>query len=178
MENLNKQATVMIKMLYCPERGCSMIKSSIGAAQSLICKDFPSMGGLQQPVLQETSSFEVSKGEFVQILHVRGNHWCVVSYYVGCEENFVSVYDTFYSSVSKDTPCHCLNIIQLSHHYHCPNDEGWKTSQSLWLWSSHNSHCPWNLQWAQSRNCNIYSERAASPALGENMYILYTNRLF
>ena len=60
------------------------------------------MGGLQQPVLQETSSFEVSNGKFVQILHVRGNHWCVVSN-VGCEENFINVYDTYFSSVSEDT---------------------------------------------------------------------------
>ena len=57
----------------------------------------------------------------------------------------------FFFSLRRYSSCHCWIIIQLSHHYHCPNDEGWKASKSLWLWSPHNSHCPWNLQWAQYR---------------------------
>ena len=36
-------------------------------------KDFPSMGGLQQSALQDSSIFVVPEGEFVQIFHV-----CVV----------------------------------------------------------------------------------------------------
>ena len=44
----------------------------IAAAQSLIRKDFPSMGGLQQPVLQETSSFEASKVNFFMFVVTTG----------------------------------------------------------------------------------------------------------
>lgn len=76
--------------------------SIITAAQSLLLQEFPHISGLQPPILQETSSYDVPKGEFVQILHCRGNHWCVVSN-VGCKEHSVNVYDTFFDSVLEDT---------------------------------------------------------------------------
>lgn len=59
------------------------------------------MGGLQQSALQDSSMFVVPEGEFVQIFHVCGNHWCVASN-VECEEN-VNVNDTFFTSVSEET---------------------------------------------------------------------------
>ena len=51
-------------------------------AQMLMLQHFPNMAGLQPPPLQK---FEVHSGEFVQIINVRNNHWCVVST-VGCEK--------------------------------------------------------------------------------------------
>ena len=80
--------------------------SIITAAQSLMLQDFPHMSGLQPSTLQETLSFDVPRSEFVQILHVRNSHWCVVSS-VGCEAGVVNVYDTFYSSVTDAT----VNVI-------------------------------------------------------------------
>ena len=56
---------------------------------------FPDMAGLQPPVLQRVFSFQVHSGEFVQIVHVRNNHWCVVST-VRCETGAVHVYDSLY----------------------------------------------------------------------------------
>ena len=44
---------------------------------------FPDMAGLQPPVLQKVFAFQVHSGEFVQIIHVRNNHWCVVAYQIG-----------------------------------------------------------------------------------------------
>ena len=57
---------------------------------------FPDMAGLQPPVLQKVFAFQVHSGEFVQIIHVRNNHWCVVST-VGCETGAVHVYDSLFS---------------------------------------------------------------------------------
>ena len=51
------------------------------------------MAGLQPPVLQKVFAFQVHSGEFVQIIHVRNNHWCVVST-VGCETGAVQMYDS------------------------------------------------------------------------------------
>ena len=54
----------------------------ISAAQALLLH--PSMAGLQPPVLQKVPAFRVHSGEFVHIIHVGNNHWCVVST-VGCK---------------------------------------------------------------------------------------------
>ena len=63
---------------------------------------FPSMSGLQPPRLQKVFAFQVHSGTFVQIIHVRNNHWCVVST-VGCESWVVNVYNSLYTSVSDKT---------------------------------------------------------------------------
>ncbi len=74
----------------------------IQAAQLLILQDYPNMSGLQPPTLGQTLSFAVHRREFVQILHIGNNHWCVVSN-VGCDNWVVNVYDSMYSSVSTAT---------------------------------------------------------------------------
>ena len=58
------------------------------AAQILLLQFFPDMARLQPPVLQKVFAFQVHSGKFVQIIHVRNNHWCVVST-VGCETGVV-----------------------------------------------------------------------------------------
>jgi hypothetical protein len=67
----------------------------ISAAQMIMIQYFPSMSGLQLPTLQKVFAFQVHSGEFVQIIYVRNNHWCVVST-VGCESGVVNVYDSLY----------------------------------------------------------------------------------
>ena len=42
----------------------------------LLLQFYPSMAGLQLPVLQKVFAFQVHTGEFVQIVHVGNNHWC------------------------------------------------------------------------------------------------------
>ena len=74
----------------------------ISAAQMIMLQYFPSMSGLQPPTLQKVFAFQVHSGEFVQIIHIRNNHWCVVST-VGCESGVVNVYDSLYTSVSDKT---------------------------------------------------------------------------
>ena len=51
----------------------------ICAAQMLLLQFLPNMPGLQPPTLQKVFAFQVHSGEFVQIIHVRNSHWCVVS---------------------------------------------------------------------------------------------------
>jgi len=48
----------------------------VTAAQLLIKQQYPRMVGLQPPVLQQTLTFPVYRGEFVQLLNVRDMHWC------------------------------------------------------------------------------------------------------
>ena len=60
------------------------------------------MAGLQPPTLQRVFAFQVHSGEFVQIIHVSNNHWCVVST-VGCQSGVVRVYDSMYNTLSKET---------------------------------------------------------------------------
>ena len=76
----------------------------IEAAQMLVLQEFPTMGGLQPIYLQQVSGFDVLCGQFVQVINVHSNHWCVVST-VGCEEGLVNVYDSMCSHkpVSNDT---------------------------------------------------------------------------
>ena len=75
----------------------------IEAAQLLILQQFPHMSGLQTPILQTVSAFQVHRGEFVQIINVGNSHWCTVSN-IGCDKDgVVNVYDTLYPSVSNDT---------------------------------------------------------------------------
>ena len=75
----------------------------IHSAQLLMLQQFPHILGLQPPVLQQTLSFQVHRGEFVQIICVGDNHWCTVSSIDG----EVKVYDSLYQSVSS----HTLRII-------------------------------------------------------------------
>ena len=72
----------------------------ICAAQMILLQFFPNMAGLQPPTLQKVFALQVHFGEFLQIVHVRNNHWAVVST-VGCQSGVVRVYDSLYKTVSK-----------------------------------------------------------------------------
>jgi hypothetical protein len=74
--------------------------SIISAAQKLMLQHFPLMSGLQPPTLQHAWSFDVHRGDLVQILHVHNSHWSVV-YNIGCEDGVVNYYDSMYPSVSS-----------------------------------------------------------------------------
>ena len=72
------------------------------AAQLLILQEFPHVGGLQDPSTHQCLSFQVLRGEFVQIIHVGGSHWVTVSN-IGCNDGEVCVYDSLYYSVPSST---------------------------------------------------------------------------
>ena len=58
----------------------------IDAAQVLLKEGFPEMGGLQRTTLGHTLTYAVERGEFVQIVNVRGNHWITI-YWVPTESS-------------------------------------------------------------------------------------------
>ncbi len=72
----------------------------INAGQQLIRKQFPSIGGLQHPILSETLTFDIQKGPFVQIVNCSRNHWICLSSF-GCPSNNVSIFDSLRSSCPK-----------------------------------------------------------------------------
>ena len=51
------------------------------------------IGGLQDTALAETLSFDIQRGEFVQVLNVSGSHWITVST-IGCQPGVVNIYDS------------------------------------------------------------------------------------
>ena len=42
------------------------------------------------------------KGNFVQIIHVRGNHWITVSN-INCSSKTIYIYDSMYADVDRNT---------------------------------------------------------------------------
>jgi len=67
--------------------------SIISAAQQLLKKDFPHIGGLQPTILSTKYLFDVQRCEFIQILHVYGSHWLTISN-IGCPAGSINVYDS------------------------------------------------------------------------------------
>lgn len=66
----------------------------INAAQSLLRKQFPSQNGLQDTlVLEHTGEYNSQSEDFVQVLHVSGNHWVCASN-LFAPEGCVDVYDS------------------------------------------------------------------------------------
>ena len=79
----------------------------IHAAQVLLKSQVPLVGGLQEPCKGQVCSFDIERGEFVQILHDGHGHWLMVST-VGAKNGEVYIYDSMYPSVgtySKKTDC-------------------------------------------------------------------------
>ena len=65
----------------------------IRAAQLLILQKFLLIAGLQDPSVHNSLSFEILRGEFVQIIIVGGCHWCTISN-IECDDGVVNVYDS------------------------------------------------------------------------------------
>ncbi len=74
----------------------------ITAAQKLLKKQFPLVGGLQPPTLADTNQCSIMSIEGVQILNDNGNHWLCVSS-LGCPANTVNMYDSIKPKVSSST---------------------------------------------------------------------------
>lgn len=74
-------------------KGKWLTDSVITAAQKLMKRKYPHIGGLQNTVLAETLSFDVQRGQFVQVLNVSRSHWITVSN-IGCKPAAIAVYDS------------------------------------------------------------------------------------
>ena len=63
------------------------------AASTLLCRQFPHIGGLNDTLLADTLTWPIPNRPFIQILNKGGNHWITISN-LGCVENEVNVYDS------------------------------------------------------------------------------------
>ena len=71
-------------------------------ANNILKKDYPSVNGLQDTLLQQNFWWDIPTSEFVQILHVNGNHWITISN-IGVSDNSVNVYDSLYNCITQTT---------------------------------------------------------------------------
>ena len=71
-------------------------------ANNVFKRDYPSVDGLQDTLLQQNFSWDIPTSEFVQILHVNGNHWITISN-IGVPDSSVNVYDSLYSGINQAT---------------------------------------------------------------------------
>ena len=69
------------------------------------------MDGLQSVLLGQKIAFVPQFEEFVQILHVNGNHWITVST-IGCKPATINVYDSQHEFLSSCTKCLIAGIMQ------------------------------------------------------------------
>ena len=74
-----------------------MTDKLINACQKMLQLSHHEMGGLEDTVLAETLSFNIQKGEFVQVFNILGNHWLTVST-VRCQPGSVNIYDSIHST--------------------------------------------------------------------------------
>ena len=75
----------------------------IHAAQVLLKSKVPVIGGLQEPGKGHICSFDIERGEFVQILHDGHRHWLMVSTVGAKNDCEVYLYDSMYPSVGTYT---------------------------------------------------------------------------
>ena len=71
-------------------------------ANNILKKDYPNVKGLQDTLLQQNFSWDIPTSEFVQVLHVNGNHWITISN-IGVSDNSVNVYDSLYNGITQTT---------------------------------------------------------------------------
>ena len=73
---------------------CTIIQE----AQILLKKINPNIEGFQRPTLGPVKQFDVMAAEFIQLLHVNGNHWvCMTS--IGCPPGDVNLLDSLMKPV-------------------------------------------------------------------------------
>ena len=85
--------------------------SIMTAAQNLLKEQFPQVGGLQPPILGDTLSMEPTRGEFIQVLCIRQNHWICISN-MGCQHSTVKVYDSLHGRLDDHTKKIVADVMQ------------------------------------------------------------------
>ncbi len=71
----------------------------------------PKIDGWQSIQLGANYRFKEIRGEFIQIMHVRQNHWITVSN-IRCATDTVCVYDSHYQSVDIDTQMQICSFLR------------------------------------------------------------------
>ena len=90
------------------ERNQRLNDKHINFAQAMLRGQFPQCYGLQNTLLQGRHKYNTTI-KMVQILHVRGDHWVVISNLL-CPENEIRLYDTVYSDTDQPTKALLIEI--------------------------------------------------------------------
>ena len=83
----------------------------INAGQILLKAQYPEIDSLQSTILAQKLAMIPSVSEFVQILHVQGNHWICISA-IGGENDEVQVYDNLNYELSLNIKKVIAHIMQ------------------------------------------------------------------
>ena len=70
-------------------------------AQTLLPNINTAVKGFQRPTLGPCGQFEIIVGDFVQILHVNGNHWVCVSS-INCQPGYVNILDSLSTGIISE----------------------------------------------------------------------------
>jgi hypothetical protein len=95
--------------------GVKLTDLHVHFAQQLLKRQFPHLNGLQPTVLQAKKSPGAKKPlpNQLQVIHSRGDHWILASN-IGSRNGDVSVYDSVYRSIDKETRAVITNLFQSS----------------------------------------------------------------
>ena len=80
-------------------------------AQRLLRSQFTSIEGLNYTVYQNKFNLDSTK-KVLQVLHISGNHWVVVSNLQCDSEQKMYVYHSLYTGISEETKTLIFNIFQ------------------------------------------------------------------
>ena len=69
------------------------------------------ISGYHSPQLGKNYMFPKTPSPFIQILHVKRNHWVVASS-VNCEPGIVNIYDSLFSNIDLDTACQVASLVR------------------------------------------------------------------
>ena len=72
----------------------------VDAAQTLLRQQFPALPGLQSVSQGMTMSYDIQRGEFVQVINTSHGHWLTIST-IGLKHPQVQVFDSLYSSIAS-----------------------------------------------------------------------------
>ena len=101
----------------CLESDEWMNDNVIFAAEKLLKQQHPHVCGLQDPMLQLTSTFEVMRNkQFVQILNCAGNHWIIIST-MDCNPGTVNVYDSMNLPLTNDLEVTVADLLCIPEQY-------------------------------------------------------------
>ena len=86
---------------------CWLNDNHMLAVNRIFKEDYPNVDGLQDTVLQQNYSWEQPTSQYVQFLHVNGNHWITISNInvsgLSTPQSAVFVYDSMHGKLSDET---------------------------------------------------------------------------
>ena len=90
------------------QEGSWLSDMHINFAQSLLKLQFKNVEGLQDTVYQNKFKFDSTK-KIIQILHISGNHWIVISN-IRCGNEKMHIYDSLYTGIGEQAKELILSI--------------------------------------------------------------------